>query len=298
MGWGLRQRDGSVLSLAVPLKAAAHRFAFVFLILSAFGLMLLGMAETALVERFRTSILDVVTPIMDVLSRPVASVSAAIEHIGELARLRDDNIQLRQDNVRLRKWQAASQRLAQENAAFREMLAYVTDPKTSFVSARVVADSGGAFVRTLLLNAGARHGVSRGQAVVTGDGLAGRIIRVGDRSARVLLITDLNSRIPVMVESTRVRAILAGNNSNHPRLDFLSNAAPVSPGARIVTSGHGGKFAPGLPVGHVMTTPDGGVRIEPVVDLDRLEYLRVINYGMIPPVAAPEAGPRAAAHLR
>ena len=100
-------------------------------------------------------------------------------------------------------------------------------------------------MESLILNAGAREGVRKGSPVVTGDGLVGRIAGVGYRSARVLLITDLNSRIPVLVEPTGMRAILAGDNSDRPRLIRLPPGATVSPGERVSTSGRAGAFPAG-----------------------------------------------------
>jgi rod shape-determining protein MreC len=137
------------------------------------------------------------------------------------------------------------------------------------------------FVHSVLVNAGSQDGVARGQAVVTGVGLAGRIATAGTRSARALLITDLNSRIPVTVESSRERAILAGDNSPQPRLAFLPQNAAVAVGDRIVTSGHGGVFPPGVPVGIVSSIADGVVRVAPYVALDRLEHVRIVNYSGI-----------------
>jgi rod shape-determining protein MreC len=95
-----------------------------------------------------------------------------------------------------------------------------------------------------------------------------------------LLISDLNSRIPVLIEATRTRAILAGNNSNRPRLIHLAPGATVSPGDRVVTSGHGGVFPVGLPVGLVDAVNEGGISVLPFVSRDRLEYVRVLDYGL------------------
>lgn len=279
----------SVLRAAAPFRAYAQRFAFLILVFAAFGLMLLGKAETLVVERVSTSVVDFVAPIMDVLSRPAASLNQAVETVRELAALRTENQQLRRRNDRLRAWQEAARRLAEQNAALRAMLDYVPDPPMRFVSARVIGDPGSAFVRSMLINAGTRDGIAKGQAVVTGDGLAGRIVAAGGRSARVLMITDINSRVPVVVESSRERAILAGDNRDNMRLVFLPANAVVSPGDRILTSGHGGVFPPGLPVGRVVSVGDGGIRVRPFVPLDRLEFVRAIDYPGIS-VVLPDGG--------
>ena len=106
-------------------------------------------------------------------------------------------------------------------------------------------------MRTVLVNAGTDDRVARGQAAITGEGLVGRLTEVGNRAARVLLITDLNSRIPVTIESSHANAVLAGDNSERPRLLYLPSPDAVKIGDRIVTSGEGGVFPPGLPVGVV-----------------------------------------------
>lgn len=290
----MKLRPGSSLRyLAVPLKVVVQRFAFLFLILAAFGLMLLGKAETALVERVSTAVVDVVSPIMDALSRPAASVNQAVGKIRELASLYEENERLRRENARLLEWHETARRLAAQNQALTALLDFKPDPRASFVAARVIGDSGGSFVRSMLVNAGSRDGVAKGQAVVTGDGLAGRIEAAGFRSARVLLLTDINSRVPVIVDSTGARAILAGDNSHQPKLVFLPSNATVEIGDRVVTSGHGGLFPPGLPAGRIVSDGDNGTRVQLFVDLDRLQFVRIVDYaGVSPQIPEDDEPPR------
>ena len=266
--------------VSAPIRSIAHRFAFLGLVIAAFALMLIGKADVAMMERFRAQVTDSVAPILDMMSRPVATANEVIAKVRVLTEIRQKNESLRQDKERLLQWQMVARKLEAENKALRAQLNYVPGPQASYVSARVIADTGGAFAHSLLLNIGAQPGVSKGQAVVTGDGLVGRITGVGDRSTRVLLITDLNSRIPVLIEATRTRGILAGNNTDRPRFIHLPPGATVSPGDRIVTSGHGGAFPVGLPVGLVDAINDGGISVQPFVPRDRLEYVRVLDYGL------------------
>jgi rod shape-determining protein MreC len=148
-------------------------------------------------------------------------------------------------------------------------------------------------VRTALLNAGRRDGVEKGQSAVTGAGLAGRVIETGERSSRLLLLTDLNSRVPVTLEASRWRGILAGDNTARPRLLFLPNSAEVAVGDRVVSSGDGGVAPPGLPIGVVAQIAEGEIRVQPFVDWDRLEYLSVVRFELprLPPPAR-HGGPR------
>lgn len=279
----------------MPVKGWVQRFALVLLVAIAIGLMVLGKADSRLIERVRITITDISAPMLDILSRPAASVAALIDYGHELLFLRSENARLSDENERLRHWYTVARKLEQENAAFRALLNYVPDPRPSFITARVIGDSGGAFVRTMLLNAGARDGVRKGQAVVNADGLVGRIVEAGEHSARILLLTDLNARVPVVVESTRVPAILAGDNTDNLRLTFLPVNASVSPGEQIVTSGQGGMLPPGLPIGIIAAVEDGIVWVQPSVNWDSLEYVRVLDYvlpGALPSTrAAGRVGP-------
>ncbi len=276
----MKQRAGSVLRLAKPLKAWAQRFAFLSLVGAAFALMLLAKADTVLIERARLAVVDAVSPILDAVARPVGTVRDLIGDAKELASLREENQELRARIDRLMRWQAVAQRLESENQALRGSLQLVPDPFQTFVSARVIADQGGAFVRSVLVNAGARDGVDRGQAALTGEGLAGRVAEVGRRSARVLLITDMNSRIPVTVGKARERAVLAGNNTDRPRLLYLGPRVKVEPGDRVATSGHGGVLPPGLPIGNVVALDETGVMVQPYMDQAHMEFLRLVNFEM------------------
>ena len=263
-----------------PIKALAPKFAYFGLVGLAVGLMVFAKAETILVEKTRQVVTDAAAPILDMASRPVATARALVEEVGDLVDIRAQNARLAEDNARLLQWRSAAARLEVENERLRGLLKYKPGPEASFVSARVVADTGGTFAHSLILNAGAVDGIGKGQAVMSDDGLVGRMAGVGHRAARVLLITDLNSRIPVLIEPSHTRAILAGDNTARPRLIHLPPGAVASVGDRIVTSGHAGVFPPGLPVGVVVTTGGGASQVRPHAARDRLEYVRVVNYGL------------------
>jgi rod shape-determining protein MreC len=282
-----------VSRLTTPIKAWAQRFAFLFLVIGAFALMLLGKADTLLVERIRTAVGDAAAPILEFIARPIDSISGAVEGIGELADLRARNVSLERENERLRHWQTVARRLEAENTALRSLTDMAPDPRLRFVTARVVGDQGGAFARSVLVNAGNRDGVAKGQAAITSEGLAGRVAEVGVRSARVLLVTDINSRIPVLVGEGRDRAILAGDNTNQPRLRYLAPGTEIRPGDHVVTSGHGAIFPPGLPIGVVTQASETTLRVQPFVDWAHMEFLRLADYelpGTLLP--AQGAGPR------
>ena len=273
----MRLRGGSALRLASA-KAWLHRFTFVLLFGASLALMVLGKSESPIVERARLTVTDAVTPILNGLSRPLASIRQAYDNAREFLDLREENAVLREQQARLVQWQSVARQLEAENRALRDLLKFAPDRAASFVTARVVADNGGAFVRSVLVAAGSRDGLRKGDAAVTGEGLVGRVAEVGERSARVLLLTDINSRIPVVIERSRDQGILAGDNSDNPRLLYLSHGSQLVPGDRVVTSAAGGAFPPGLPVGVVKSTDTGGAVVELFVDWDHMEYLRLLDY--------------------
>jgi rod shape-determining protein MreC len=277
----------SLSRLAVPLKALADRFAFGALLILSLALLIVGKANVALLERVGSTVGDALVPALEVLMQPIGASRRLVEGIGELVALRDENARLREQNARLLEWQSAARQLTLENAALRQLLNMRPDPeRPTAVAGRVVADAGGPFVHTVLVDVGAEDGVADGMAAVNERGLIGRVIDVGRHSARVLLLTDFNSRIPVMVEPSRDRAILAGDNTRAPGLIFLPLNPRLAIGDRVVTSGHGGMLPAGLPIGVVSAIDDDKVAVAPFVDWDRLEYVRLLQYA---PVRAPEA---------
>lgn len=267
-----------MMRIALPIKAWAQRFAFVLLVASSVGLLALSRADWAVTTRVRAVLVDVVAPVLDIVSQPIQSARKLAFSIEEMIELRDQNARLRNENAQLLHWQAVARRLEQENLQLRRLTQAQEETPPGLVSARIVGDAGGPFVRTMLMTVGQREGVKRGDAVTTDVGMIGRVVDAGQRASRVLLITDLNSRIPVMVESTRHRAILAGDNGPLPRLDYLAPGAQLTVGDRIVTSGDGGALPQGLPIGEVVSTGDGGDRVKPLVDLARVELVRVVRF--------------------
>lgn len=274
------KRPGPVLRIAAPLKVLAQRFTFLGLVACSVGLMVLGKAETPVVEQFRAVVTDAFVPILDALSRPVATVAEIGDRVSDVMNVYAENQQLRQENERLLRWENVARQLETENTSLRGMLRLAPDSPVSYVTARVVSDTAGMFVRSILVTAGARDGVAKGQAAITGEGLVGRVGEVGERSARILLLTDLNSEVPVSLENGQIRAILAGDNSDQPKLLYLTPDAHPQVGDRVVTSGNGGVLPPGLPVGVVSSAGDHIVRVKPYVEFHRLDYVRLVDYGL------------------
>ena len=250
--------------------------------------MLLGKADTVIADRARMGLNDLLAPIYAVLAEPLGAMNAAIAEAGRLWGLRAENARLRDENDYLRRWQSIALALDAENARLKASLNWIPDPTANYVTARVVADAGGVYARAALLAVGPNHSIRKGQIALDERGLVGRVTEVGTRTARVLLITDLNSRIPVTMETSRARAILVGTNGARPRLLYWPEGAQPQEGERIVTSAEANAFPANLPIGTVHHSPSGAPEVESFALLQRLEVVRIFDYGL-GGVTAPEA---------
>ena len=275
-----------MIRLSVPLRQALSKLTLPVFIVASFALMLLGKADALLAERVRMTVADALTPLYAVLAEPLAVVHRGIEAGRALTTLHEDNLRLREENERLRRWQSVALALDAENTALKSQLRWIPDAAPSFVTARVVADAGGIYARAVLLSLGPNHSVAKGQIALDDRGLVGRVTELGGRSARVLLLTDMNSRVPVVLEGSRARAILAGTNGPRPRLMYWAEGTQPAEGERVVTSAEANTFPPGLPVGVVRYSASNVAEVVPLARLDRLEVVRLFDYGLkgvIPP---------------
>jgi rod shape-determining protein MreC len=269
-----------VIRASAQLRAAIHRGTAPLLILLSAAIIVLGKADQTMFDSMRTTLTDDAAPALDLLSRPIAVVGALVDRVRGVILMYQDNIRLERENARLLQWQQVALRMSADNRDLRGLLKVVPENAVSYVTARIIANSGGSYVRTVMVNAGTEQGLARGQAAITGDGLVGRLTEVGRRASRLLLITDLNSRIPVVIEGSHGNAVLAGDNSERPRLVYVGEPERIKIGDRVVTSGEGGIFPPGLPVGVVASLDGPGPRVEPYAELSQLGYVLIVDYGL------------------
>ncbi len=228
-------------------------------------------------ERMRAAFVDRFVPSMDWAMTPVTAVSRMVAGFQSYQRLYEQNQELRRELQRMSAWKEAAVQLEQENAKLLAQNSVRLDPALTGVSGVVLTDSGTAFRQSVLLNRGARDGILDGWATMDGLGLVGRISGVGQTTSRVMLLTDPSSRVPVTIQPSGQRALLTGDNSALPYLDFMESPEDVRPGDRVVTSGDGGLFPPGLLVGQAVQASDRRMRVRLAVDYGRLEFLRVLR---------------------
>ncbi len=225
----------------------------------------------------RLGVNDVITPALSVMSKPFQNMATAIGGVSGKAAMRAENIKLKAENQRLREWYQTALMLQAENQSLQKLLNLKINNDYKYVTARVVSDSGNAFVKTFLIGVGQKDGILKNQAVLAGEGMIGRIIETGHNAARVLLLNDINSRIPVIIEGTNQKAVLTGNNSDYPVLKHLPKDSGIVQGMRLVTSGDGGVFPYGMPIGRVFIDENNSPYVKPYADTNRITFVRVVD---------------------
>lgn len=267
----------AIFHLAIPLKIWVQRSSAVLLMAASLGLIMLGRFHHHQVEQLRLQLTDAFVPIISTLTKPINTIIDLGKAVNETLYVRQENIYLRHELERLQQEALSAQQTGIENTQLRQLLNFVDVHNDQHLSARIIGDASGPFLRTVMINAGSIQGVRKGQVVVNEKGFIGRIINVGKRSARILLITDINSRIPIIMERSRERGILVGQNSEYPEIIYLPRDSKTMDGELVITSGDGKMVPPGLPVGRLYRDTKGHINIKPLVEWHRLEYVSIIN---------------------
>jgi rod shape-determining protein MreC len=281
-----RGRNGGQFSLAV-------------FVVFALILVLLGRAQPALFNRARAYFSDWTSPLLETARVPVNTVNMWVGSVESAFTVYQDNIRLKQENAELRQWQNAALVLEQRLKRYQLLLNAVPDPELTSVTAHVIGRDNRPFIDTIILNAGKNLHVKPGEAVVDERGMIGRIFLAGDHTSWVILLTDLNSHIPVTVEPGNIQAMLSGDNTAAPVLEASAQGAQLKEGQQIVTSGDGGLLPRGLPVG--MVYRDGqAFRAALLADAATSDEVRVLDLKLPPeqpPAPSPNDLPIAAAGL-
>ena len=235
------------------------------------------------VEKLRAEVIDAILPKFEWVMAPATALIRITQDFRSYQSLYEQNQELRRELQQMKSWKEAALQLEQENARLLDLNNLQLDPKLTHISSIVLADSGSPFRQSVLINVGLQDGIQDGWAAMDGLGLVGRISGVGSKTARVLLLTDTASIIPATIQPSGQQALISGDNTIAPTIEFLENADLVRPGDRIETSGSGGIFPPNLLIGRLELDPSGRLRVRLSADYERLEFLRVLrNFGTEP----------------
>ena len=240
-------------------------------------LLLISIFNPTLFSGPRGAALDVFSPLIATVSKPFQVVADTLSSMTGLAQLKAENVSLKNENKKLKEWYQTAMLLQAENQSLKDLLNVLPEPEQSYITTRVIGDSGSSFVKSLLIQAGTAENVEKGQAVLGDKGMIGRVFETGRNASRILLVTDINSRVPVIVEGSNQKAILAGTNDDLPILEHLPPDVLIEKGARVVTSGHGGMFPQGLPIGEVAAVEKGIARVTLYSDPANSSYVQIIE---------------------
>jgi rod shape-determining protein MreC len=224
---------------------------------------------------------ETVAPLAEIMAVPLRGVEGFFASVDDRASAFEENKSLREEVAILRERQARYDNLAFKVARYEAIIGVdtETDIPLKKIAARAVGETDGPFVRSLLINVGRRDGVMIGNPVLSAKGLVGHVINLGPNSARVLRLSDLNSRIAVASARSNATAILAGDNTDYPRLAFVSQPQNWRAGDRVISSGDDGALPRGLEVGVVVIDEmGGGLRVELSNRAEALDWVWVSPY--------------------
>lgn len=273
----MNRRWSRSLSRIAPFPLFGGNVGSLVFIFTALAILTISIVMPQSFSGLRTGVTDTFSPLLSAVGKPLQQAAYVVRNVTGLTELQAENARLREENEKLREWYQTALVLESENKSLRELLNVKVEAQSRYITARILADSSRAFVKTILVSSGMGEGVKKGQAVISGEGLVGRVVEAGNETSRVLLISDINSRVPVLVEHSSQHAILAGANDDLPRLIHLPVGSEVEQGARLITSGHGGLFPQGIPVGRVVVDKQGQPRAELFADFDRMVYVRMVD---------------------
>lgn len=217
-------------------------------------------------------------PVTGVVAAPMRWIGDGFGSIGDYFFAVSENRRLKKRLAELQQMQIDNVALRNLNRRYAELLKLRTEPPIPMVTARVVSDVRGPFSNARLLDVGADKGVKVGNPAMTDQGVIGRVVGVAPDASRLLLLTDPESRTPVLIDRTNARAVLTGDGGPNPRLDYLRGRDVVKSGDLVLTSGDGGLFPRGLPVGIAQQDIRGIWRVQLFSDRGNVDFAKVLVY--------------------
>lgn len=219
-----------------------------------------------------------VGPVSGLLAAPVRWMGSLTDGAKGYFFAVSENRRLRAEVAELEPWRDQAIALKNVNARYEAMLGLRTEPAVAMVTARSVSDARGPFAKARLIDAGTSKDVRIGNPVINEQGLVGRVVGTSSGVSRILLLTDVSSRIPVLIDRTDARAVLTGDGSGNPRLEYIRGVGALQAGDRVLSSGDGGGLPRGVPIGVAAKGIDGSWRVKLFSDRGAIDYVRVMLF--------------------
>jgi len=246
-----REDVGIAIRSAFLAKGIKKKFSLLFLVIFSIVLLFIETIETKPLNYARAFIKDIIYRGSLIVSFPSKSLFNFTDYIEKHINLYNNYSKLKIENDELRDNISKSDFLELENVQLRQLIAEQVVSTSNLVSARVMLDKQSPYLNSFIINIGSNKDIQNGLAVLDGKNFIGRIVDVNFFSSRVLLVSDLNSKIPVITEPSAHHAILSGHGIKNPTLEYLPENHNIQDGDKVYTSGKEGIFFPGTPVGEV-----------------------------------------------
>ena len=259
-------------------KGGAQKFSIFSLIILSIFIFFLDVYGFTFIKTTRSIINDVVFRVSYIASSPSRFMPNTSKNIVSHFNLKEENKKLKQVIENYKSLDLNLEYLATENKNLRKVLdaENITNDKKHVVLAKVLVDRDSPFLKSIIINKGTKSGVKKGMPVTKENYLIGRIVDTNFLSSRVLLLTDLNSRIPVSLSEDSTQAILTGSGTKNPKLEYLPEDYEFATEATVFASGKDGIFIPGTPIGStILNTGKNTNEIKLFVDPNQLSFVTV-----------------------
>jgi rod shape-determining protein MreC len=231
---------------------------------------------------FDAVIIPVLSPLLKVSTAAFTSVNHMWQAYFNLVGVRGENALLQKAVAELQRENQLLQEAALENRRLRELLGFKKKVPYHFVPAEIIGRDPSSWFRTLLIDKGTDSGIRRGAAVMTAQGMVGKILEVENKTAKVLLLIDSNSALDILVQRSRAKGIIEGRTEELCELRFVSKNEDIRSGDVIITSGLDEIIPKGIVVGAVVNVVRNSpgffqlVEVKPAADFSRLEEVLVV----------------------
>ena len=269
-----RDDFGLAIRSAFFAKGTKQKFSLLALIILSIIFIFLETLESKPIAYFRSFVKDVIYRGSVIINTPSQGFDYLVNTFDEHNNLYKNYNELKKENDKLRSNITKSDFLKLENNQLRKL---IEEPNyiSSLISARVMLDNQNSpYLNSFIINVGGNKKIKNGLAVLDGKNFVGRIVDVNFFSSRVLLISDLNSKIPIIIEPSAHHAILTGHGKNRPTLEYLPENFNIQDGDKVYTSGKEGIFFPGIPVGEVKIEDDK-VTVLLFSDLSQITFVNI-----------------------
>jgi rod shape-determining protein MreC len=253
-----------------------YQYSLVILTILSFAVLVFNRAHSHVDTKLRSFTLSISAPIISYFTNPFAMIVKTSDFVVDLSLLYKQNEKLKSDNSRLKTFIIESEHIRHENQRLKELVNFQGDTQYNYITTRILINSNGIFTRTATINIGKQQNIKKGAAVVSGNGFVGRVMEINENNSTLLLISDVNSRIPIITSKSRERGILAGRNIELPIIKYLPEESLVEEDEIIMTSGDGGIYPFGIPIGRVVRNAQGEYEAVPFVDWARLEFVKIL----------------------